>query len=447
MAFVQKASKLGNYFKPDTPASKLSNYVSKSDIKTLHDGFSATAEVIKEANAVMKFLNSDETKQLLTKFLPKIASQLSKVASFASFLGPAGVAVSLVVDILSIFGIFSTDDQVMKLLEKISNQIEELRDDIKQGFKEIKTKLDTNLILGQFLAVRNKVAASVEIYEQNVAAIQALHEKRSKADEELFYQRLADMVRGYPPNEVIHDLKLMHNIITGKTYFAQPLFNQVAEEMIAVEGDDFDKFMVTLFSQFQLVIALQIRAVRMLRSFLVFTETEQRYGIDLEAIFTGIGKQRRDFNPASIFDWYINFKLKGGTFEIRCMEPSKVLFVKSNHYVYGKFEEPGISAHFTLKPVEGGAFLVSSQQYPDNFMRLESDEDNGDVTSTTDLNDIKCHWYFHVKDMQNKVFKLCTEKWPQRYIYFKDGDNYVMAAPFDRMDKKKAQFMLIPFEK
>lgn len=101
------------------------------------------------------------------------------------------------------------------------------------------------------------------------------------SDPDALYERLVDMVKSDPPHKIVKMLKQMHDIIAGKTLFGEPLFQLLAKGVDAYEGDQFDNAMVTLFYQFHFVIALEIRAVRMLRSFLVITEKGLQYDKDL----------------------------------------------------------------------------------------------------------------------------------------------------------------------
>lgn len=139
----------------------------KPEVTTLHSILEAGANAINIASKVVEFFSKPE----IIDRLPAIASKLSKLAKFAGLLGPAGAALGVVVDILSVFGFLSFgEDPVMKKLNEISNQIEELRNEVKKGFKEVKTQLDINLALTQFLDLRNELQAMVDIFEQNVNA-------------------------------------------------------------------------------------------------------------------------------------------------------------------------------------------------------------------------------------------------------------------------------------
>ena len=55
--------------------------------------------------------------------------------------------------------------------------------------------------------------------------------------------------------------------------------------------------MANLLCQFQAVLALEIRAVRMLRSFLAFSNKDITYGQDIKHILNNLGTQRHKYDP------------------------------------------------------------------------------------------------------------------------------------------------------
>lgn len=423
---------------PDTSQERIRSYIGRQDIKGIYSGIEASLKALEKANGALDFIAKPEVQDLIKKHLPVVASKFSNLAKFASLLGPDGVAVSLVSGIvnalLGLVGIFH-EDPVMRRLNQIVEQVEALRNEVKEGFAQVKTKIDVNLALNQFLAVHNKIHAKVIVYEQNLPL--------AKHDPEIFYEHLSDLVDSYPPVEIIHDLKVLHTIISGSGHFGLPLFQQLAKAKDEHEGEDFELFITNLFSQFQMVIALQIRAITMLRVFLALTERDPVYCRDLQVIIQDIAFQRQECDPVAIFEWYIKLKLYGGKFTIQpVLGPPKFLYLDS--YFYLKEGERGPPGHFKLKPLKEGAFLISTEKSHGKYMQMTKDSNNGDIKTTTDLNDTSCHWLLDTKKMDDKVFKLRNVKWPHRYAYVKD--DYIAAAPYDLSDDHKAQFKLIPFD-
>lgn len=113
----------------------------------------------------MKFLEEPWVTDVLAKRLPAITNRLTKIADFAKLLGPAGVALGVGVDILSMTGLIQ--DATMEKLDKLSRQIDALREDVQKGFGDIKEKLDSNIALSRFLLISDKLEAQVKVFEQN----------------------------------------------------------------------------------------------------------------------------------------------------------------------------------------------------------------------------------------------------------------------------------------
>ena len=118
------------------------------------------------------------------------------------------------------------------------------------------------------------------------------------------------------------------------------------------EGTEFDQFMANLLCQFQAVLALEIRAVRMLRSFLAFSDKDITYGQDIKHILNNLGTQRHKYDPVQLFQWYLDFMSKGGKFNIRVLKPdNRYLYVEyGNHRVSGWKSYPGPKGEFTIEP-------------------------------------------------------------------------------------------------
>ena len=376
----------------------LKGYVAKPEVAELYRAITKRAKVINVASKTVDIL----TKHLVLKAFPSIHGKLIKLTSFATLLGQAGASLGTTVDVLSAFGLLQDDTTT---LDELSQQIQPLRDHVTKGFQDVKAKLDITLALTQFLPVFNKLRAQVQIYEQNVAGIDIEADK--------LYKRLDDMVEDSPPGAIILDLKQLHNLITGNAQFGKPLFQQLAEGVTEFEGDAFDEFLVNLFIQFQLVIALEIRAVRMLRSLLVVSGKDLRYGNDVKAIFKDLSVQRSEYDPVAMFEWYVDFRSSGGKFKIKALKPDCSLYMATGGggQIRGWESDPGPKGMFSITPcdpADGGTFLVSTKAYSDYFMQLKTNENDAYVNSTKDIGNRCCHWYFHIKDIENKVFMLST---------------------------------------
>ena len=229
------------------------------------------------------------------------------------------------------------------------------------------------------------------------------------------------------PYDIIRDLKQMHNLMVGSsTGFGVPLFEQLTREVKRCQGHTFDTSMASLFAQFQAVIALEMRVVRMLRSFLAYSQEDLDHEADVKAIFEDLRKQRTTCDPLSdkSFQWYCTFKIRGGYYYIKALKPNEFLYMESgNGRISGSKAVPGREGYFEIKPCEQvgseGAFLLSAIEYPYQYMQLNEDEEDGDVMKSKNSSITQCHWYFHVHDVDSKVFKLRTVKW-SRYVYMQD---------------------------
>lgn len=185
-------------------ASKFKEYVARPEVKELYRTLKVSAQAIDVASKTVEILS----KPWVQNRLPSIAAKVQQLTNFTKALGPAGVALGVGVDILSAFGLIG--DAVMDKLDQISQQIEDLKDDVNKGFEDVKRLLDRNLALQPFLNIYFKLQGKVEIYEQNVIGV------RGHVDARIFSERLAAMIQTYNPEEIIVDLKQIHNMITGK---------------------------------------------------------------------------------------------------------------------------------------------------------------------------------------------------------------------------------------
>ena len=75
-------------------------------------------------------------------------------------------------------------------------------------------------------------------------------------------------------------------------------------------------------------------------------------------------------------------------------------------------------------------------------MCLKKDKEYGDVMYTKDKDSLECHWFFHIINMEEKVFKLRTVK-QNRYVYMQN-DLYTEIRGEDKDRGKQANFKLIP---
>lgn len=199
---ADRKNKTGGKAETKTAASKFKGYVARPDVKTLYATLRYSAQVIDGTSKTLEILS----KPWVRDRFPSIAAKLGKLANFTKVLGPAGAALGVCVDILSAFGLI--EDAVMNKLNQISKQIEDLRDDLNRGFEDVKRLLDRNLALMPFLTIYNKLKAQVEVFEENVVGV--------PVNAENFSIRLARMVEQYRPDDIIRDLKQVHNIITGR---------------------------------------------------------------------------------------------------------------------------------------------------------------------------------------------------------------------------------------
>ena len=165
--------------------------------------------------------------------------------------------------------------------------------------------------LWRFWLIHDKVLATVLHFEQSV-----VHDHHtlpgSDRDQEMCCKRLGQMVREYSTTQVIIDLRHMHCLIMGEAGFGKPLFKQLAEEAYTLENEELDRFLSPFFFFFQSVIALQVRALRMLLSFIMYKQEDALYERDLVAIASNVVLQLGEkSNPVSQFRWYVKFKAYG----------------------------------------------------------------------------------------------------------------------------------------
>ena len=285
----------------------LKNYIEKVDVKTLFDELKGSANGLGEvATKAFEILNKPDLMEGLIKAIPIVAQALGKVASVAKLLGPIGTALGFAIDLLSFFGLLTREDPVMKKLNELSMQIEGLRADVQKGFQGMHAETRAIAAKQQLHPVYTKFLREIESFEL-IAATN--HPK-------YFFQSMESLVTRCPPREIIDGLTTIHGIIIGEGLAIGPFFELMVEYCYTLEGKEFDQFMVSIFILFQDITSLQMRAIRMLRSMLVFTREDIQHKDDVKKLFDNMQLQLRDHNPVPKFEWYLNFKSFGGVYRI-----------------------------------------------------------------------------------------------------------------------------------
>ena len=352
-----KASKYADRFK---------GYLVNPEVKQIYAAMEVCAKAIDRTADIAMFLEKPGIKNVLMKNAPALSAKLGMIANFAKALGPAGVALGVGVDLMAAFGLL--EDAMTKTLDEISCQVKELRKDVKIGFESIRKHLKIERTLKRFLDIHDKLQAKVDLYENTV-----VHE--GIADADVFYQLLEDMVKDYPPLNIITDLQQMHLLITGEAEFCDgnPLFEQLAEEVNELEGEQVDQFICTLLAQFQTVICLEIRAIRMLRSFITYQEADVKHSTRMQAAFENLARQRDKHDPFQLFEWYLNFRAIGGVCLMSTRKwPDYYIYMTSitSNVRASKGSHEGDQGIFILTPCNDGTYLISPKKWPHYYMSL-----------------------------------------------------------------------------
>ena len=268
------------------------------DLEKCHSALKHTSKCFECVGKVAKMLNDETVKGLLTKVFPKsVADKLAQVGNFANLLGPAGCAVGATCDVLRIAGVILSDS---KTLDTLSNQIETLSADLKNELKEMRALQKVSRPYGYLLA-------AVETFETNL----------SSQNEKSFWKRLSCMVEYHSPDKIIKNLKLIHNAVVGNGIFnGSPLFKELFEAGKWQKHEELDEFITTILMQFQGLLALQVRAFRMLRSMVTYCRQDLAYQTDLITIIEDLATQKREYDPFNFVEWYLNIKVFGGVFTI-----------------------------------------------------------------------------------------------------------------------------------
>lgn len=380
---------------------KLKEYTSRPEVNDIYRSLNQSAKVINVTNFAVDVLGQAQTINALAKMAPTLAKALGKVGKLSKALGPAGAVLGMGMDLLVAFGVIKND--MMQKLDEISRQIEDLRDDVKMELKVTQA-------LGRFLPIHDKMLANVQRFEQISA---------SPGDAESFCERLGDMVKDYSPNEIIVDLRQIHNLITGEGGFGKPLFEQLAEEAYALEGDQFDQFIGPFLLRFQTVVGLEIRAIRMLRSFVSYEEEDAIYAEDIKAIFKDLALQRKEYDPAQMFDWYIKFMAFGGQATMTTERwPGWYAYMDSSALgnIRGWDGHPGDQGVFDIKPRDDGTFLMTTKEWPNWYVFMESSAFEN-VRGWEGDPGPQGHWKFAVIDARVRRFKLSPREYPGSYMH------------------------------
>ena len=287
----------------------------------------------------------------LAEMAPELAKMLVQVGQLASALGPAGAALSMGVDLLVMFHA-QPDSTMRKKLDEISHHVKSLQET---------TRIQLNVLeaMERFLPIYDKILAHVLRLEQIFA---------NPGNSESFCERLGGMTKDYSPNQIIVDLCQMHALIMGKTGFGKPLFEQLAEEAYSWEGEEFDTFIGTFLLQFHTVVSLEIRAVRMLRSFVVYEQKDTIFDQDIKLILTHLALQYKEHDPAPQFEWYFKFRASGGEARLSIgKSPVSYMYMEDSIFSSGiKIGAEGtFSDHdqsvFIFSPQSNGTFRMTSK--------------------------------------------------------------------------------------
>ena len=399
-------------------ATDLKNYIEKVDVKTLFDELKGSANGLGEvATKAFEILNKPDLMEGLIKAIPIVAQALGKVASVAKLLGPVGTALGFAIDLLSFFGLFTRQDPVMKKLNELSMQIEGLRADVQKGFQGMHAETRAIAAKQQLHPVYTKFLREIESFEL-IAATN--HPK-------YFFQSMESLVTRCPTREIIDGLTTIHGIIIGEGLAIGPFFELMVEYCYTLEGKEFDQFMVSIFILFQDITSLQMRAIRMLRSMLVFKREDIQHKDDVKKLFDNMQLQLRDHNPVPKFEWYLNFKSFGGVYRIRGLKAGQYVYTDngSNKYIYGQTDPKGDQSVYKIVPTSGGAYRILSSAFPNWSWVMKERDDKKNITSSNDEEDKRAQWIFSVTG--DKKFKLSTANWPTIFIYI-ESSGYVYKA-------------------
>ena len=391
-----------------TTKERIEKYISDPQLQDTYKKLRTGAESIVERASVLTEIERDSS--LLARF-PDVAKSLGKVAKLSNNIIPAGRALGVFVDMACEFGFIDKNSELRKMHDEMNG----VKEEVHNGFEELKTIIDQQ----RFLQLHEKWQAKVQVFKQNL-----------NSGEHLFYERIGRMVMEYSPDEIISDLKQMHNIITGQSTFdSTPLFIKLARCGNTLEGEKFDKFMVKILLQFQSTMVLQIDVVRMLRSFLAYNEQDAIFASDVEGIFKDLACQLSHHDPVAYYDWYIRFKLYGGTFSLSTVKwKDRYIYMQKTHWGNVKGldgHHPGDQGVFIIKPhYEGDTYIISPVMWQNWRMYMQQDLE-GDVCGCEGNPGEQGHWRFTLKKFNESAeessFLVSTAKWPTWNMYMRDN--------------------------
>jgi hypothetical protein len=397
---------------------KFGKYVAKEEVKKIYAAMKVTAKVLDTTNNTITFLSKPEVKNALMKVSPDLAKTVGKATGIAKALGPAGIVLGTGVDIFVALGL--VQDATMAKLDEISNKIDVLRSEVEQGFQNLKAFIKSTTELNRFLPIYDAMLTNVLKYEKLISS-------PAKSTPDIFMQKMEEMVGAYSPSQIVRDLETMHNLIAGKTGIGGPLFEVLSHEVNAYKGKNADQFIANFILKFQTVIGVEMRAVRMLRSFVAFTEKDVIFAKDIESIFRNIADQRKEYDPAIKFAWYLKFMATGGVVKMKSRKWPKYSLTmthfdtKKMEGYTGKIDENGV---FIITPhAEGGKFLISTKEQPKHYLYMENALLISEIVPWTPNEDPgpQGHWNLIIKDFQERSFTLTTYKWPNWFMYLSDS--------------------------
>ena len=389
-------------------ADKFIGYVEKPEVKEMYATMKKSADSIDARIVAIAFWTKPENFIALEKSVPAMANNLIKMARLASLLGPAGVDLGVGLDLMVAVGLLEVASVLR--LDELSHQINDMKLDVVKGFESLKVHLETAEILNRFLPVLDQMLASVLQYEQILAS--------RAGDVNGFFERLEELAKEYSPSKVIVALRQIHVLITGEGMFqSKPLFKQLAEEANELEGAAFDQFVSALLLQFQVVLGLEMRAVRMLRSFIALQGKDAVYSNDVKTIFEHLAIQRREHDPCLEFEWYLKFMAFGGQMTMSTVKyPQMYVYLTVFDNISWWKGHPGDQGVVSATPhSDGGKFLLSTKKWPDHFMYV-TNTPSGKVESCRSDPGPQGHWQFTIKNFQTRTFVLTTCKWPEWHV-------------------------------
>ena len=393
------------------------------DLEQCHSALERTSKCFAGVGKVAEMLNDETVNSLFKKVFSKsVTNKLSKVGNFANLLGPAGCAVGVTCDVLRIAGVKLSDN---KTLDTLSDQIETLSADLKIELKEMRALQKVSRPYGYLLA-------AVETFEKNL----------SSENEKSFWKRLSCMVEYHSPDKIIKNLKLIHNAVVGNGIFnGSPLFKELFEAGKWQKHEELDEFITTILMQFQGLLALQVRAFRMLRSMVTYCRQDLAYQTDLITIIEDMATQKREYDPFKFVEWYLNIKIFGGVFTISpASDPKRhISFINPNHparvigtpinILFGTYASkcpkgfPGKADNtgkLIVAPHRDGTYLISSIEWPNRHMYMtESVAFYPQILAKDGDPGPQGHWKLHIEDYDKHLFVLRPAKWPKWYMYMR----------------------------